>query len=196
MANEILKNVKRNRICEVLLRDSKDIWRSLFSIEGDKSNDPSLYIIKNIHINPETTDDEERLRNFSLQKSYHFKKDKDGLIQTHLKRDGHRFGIQKQKPLNERTIPISVFHNNNDNVEAYPERTPGEKDIKLTIKPDFINFYEFIFFTELNGLSRYLSDHDQFLLHQYELPLKHLKVNLAVSIHIQKLKEIQSNINL
>jgi hypothetical protein len=185
--------VNRNIVCSILFKDKNKILRRIFDIEGDKSTDPSIYIVKVNHINNEVQKSEEERRKFYLQHSHHSRQDSSGLVQVHYKRNGNRFGQRKQLHLEAEGASMKHYHfASNDDLQRYPQKIAGQDDIVLNVNPEYFSEYGYVFFTEEDRLKKYASQNQLTILHSYKIPVKNIKTfNLALVMKLEKLAEIQ-----
>ncbi len=185
------KNNYKN-ICYVLFKDKKGVYRILFGIEGDKINDPSLYVVGYGNGDYQREGIDEKTRKFALQNSYHSKIDSDGLVQTHFKRNGKHFGITKQKSLEELKSMVLDYNFRTTNLEKFPYKKKSEKDIIFNINPEYFWDYSFIFFIDQDDrLNKYLNRNGMLLIHNYKINTQHIKADIYVGVAIktEKLKE-------
>lgn len=188
------KKISRKIICSILLKDSKNKYHRLFQVEGDKHSDPSLYIVKLNHVNKDVIFDENRYRRFCLQKTIHSKIGHDGLVQSHMKRGDNRFGLKRCCPINKLNYVSHYSLSQNDDVEKYPIKIPGDDDIVITSKSQYISDYSFVFYKGEDSLSKYISSHGLFILHKYSIPTINTKGHMiAIAIKLSRLIEIQAS---
>jgi hypothetical protein len=141
--------LKSNEICSILIKFESN-FHEIFIIEGEKNDDSSVYIVQTNHVNHEVQNSEKERRKFYLQKSYHSRVDTNGLVRTHMKRNGKRFGLQEQKPLNMRVRPLSSYGYNGAYITKFPIKSVGINDIIIELKEGDICKYEFVFMPARN----------------------------------------------
>lgn len=190
----MINYIHRNRVCDILFKDNNGLYRLLFSIEGDKPNDHSFYIVRNNHINPEVSQTEEEWRNFALQRSIHSRLDNSGMVDVHMKRGDKIFAREKRNPIDQMNY-ISMYNLGDNDIEKYPHKVPNQEDILIKSKPDFIKDYEFVFYNKKNVISNYLRKQSCIILHKYNIPLQYNVLYFALAMKEKRLIEIQSKKN-
>ena len=187
------KNINRKIVCSVLMKDDESLYHRLFQIEGDKDNDTSLYIVKLNHINNQIDFDENKYRDFCLQKTIHSKTDKNGYVQSHFKRNGHIFGKNKCLPLEKLNYVFDHSLSEKEDINDYPVKSPSINDILIKSKCKYLSDYRFIFYKGEELLSKYASSHKLYILHKTQIPTNNTKGHMfALAIDLAKLIKIQS----
>ena len=177
-------NSTKNHVCNILIKDKGGQYRKLFSIEGDKPNDPSVYIYSwsNGVNNPNKG-----------HYSYHSKKDENGLVRVHL---SHIKDVSKrqQQPLDQRKRVMCSYHfNHGVRLDKFPLEVQNKEDICLTGKPEYFNSCEYVFYVTEQGLREYATQKNLIVLHKYVVPVKYVKqLHFAVLIQEKVLVAIQS----
>lgn len=177
-------NSTKNHVCNILTKDKDGQYRQLFTVEGDKPNDPSIYIYSwsNGVNNPNKG-----------HYSYHSRKDENGLVQVHL---SHIKDVSKkqQQPLDQRKRVMCSYHfNDGVRLDQFPMGVHSKDDICLTGKPKYFNFCEYVFYVMEQGLREYAVQKNLVVLHKYTVPVKHVaQLNFAVLMKESILVQIQS----
>jgi hypothetical protein len=178
-------NTNKNLICNILSKDAKGNYRKIFSVEGDKQADASVYFYE------WSSGSNDSNKNHY---SYHSKKDRNGLVRTHL--SGMKdISKRQQKPLEQRDRVICSYHyQSGRDLESFPIGIPTQPDICLTILPIHFGNCEYVFYTTEKGLKEYTNSKSMIVVHKYPMPVKHVKhLNFAVLIQQAVLEYIQSN---
>lgn len=187
-----LRNMNRNIVTKILIKDNDNIYRNIFTIEGDKSIDTSIYIVKKNTINPEVTQTDEERRKFELQRSIHARINSNGLVQTHLKRNDKKFAEDLQPPLSDSNVHMHLYGCPGGSISAYPSVSPSNEDIVITHKPDFFKDYQYFFFVDKDKYKRAMQSHGLFECSTFTIPVKYASpLYFSVVIKQKKLSQIQ-----
>lgn len=178
-------STNKNIVCNILSKDADGNYRKIFSVEGDKQADTSIYFYEwsSDSSNPNKS-----------HYSYHSKKDGNGLVRTHL--SGLKdISKRQQKSLDQRDRVICSYHyQSGRDLGSFAIATPTQDDICLTTIPEHFGSCEYVFYTTEKGLREYLNSKSMFVVHTYPIPVKYLKeLNFAVLIQQTVLMNIQSN---
>jgi hypothetical protein len=178
-------NSTKNHVCNILTIDEDGKYRKLFSIEGDKPDDPSVYIYNwsNGVNNPNKG-----------HYSYHSKKDSNGLVRVHLS-NIKDVSKRQQQPLDQRQRVMCSHHfNSGVRLGKFPFGVQSKDDICLTGKPEYFNSCEYVFYTTEQGLREYAAQKSLVVLHKYPLPVKHVaRLHFAVLMREKTLIAIQTS---
>lgn len=161
-------------VCKIVTKDSEGKYRRLFRIGGDQLQDASIYIT---------------LANKNWHDTYH-DNEKDGLVRTHLS-DMKSVSTLYQVPLQERKKAFFYTHKS-PCAERLPYTTKETPDIEVTIKPEFLHYCSYLFYTDESGLYEHAGQQSLIVLHRYKIPTKNVgRINFAVMMHESFLTQIQ-----
>lgn len=177
------KIISINHVCDILIKDTDGNFRKVFEIEGDKENDPSIYI----HL-PDVNNPLKR-----LHYSYHCKT-KNGLVTVHLK---HKYTQElnptekQQKPLAQRSRPF--FSCWPQKIERYPiKKEPKKEDIIISMKSIYLQKIYFIFYPDKSTFIKDIHNKNQMCIFSQKIPfVNSVDVYLGVVINKTDLIEIQ-----
>lgn len=172
---------KINTVCNILVKDADGNYRKAFSVEGDKETDHSIYFL----VWNDTT------RDTVTKYSYHAKQTQ-GLVQTHIGKDGLREvskKFQKSLVIRKRAI-FSICGMLDINRLAVVEKQ--ESDIVVSIQTRYLDHCIYLFYTTQQGLYEYAKQHNEVLLHNYKVPSQFIpELKFAVLIQEDVLRTIQ-----
>ena len=161
-------------VCKIVTKDSEGKYRRLFRIEGDQLQDASIYIT---------------LANKNCHYSYHAD-EKDGLVQTHLS-DIKTVSTHFQAPLSERKRAFFHIHGT-PSADRLPVTGRKHQDIVVMIKPEFLHYCSYLFYTDDSGLYEFTWLKFFVVLHKYQIPTWYAgELNFAVMMRESLLTQIQ-----
>jgi len=176
--------VVRNAVCSIFAKDAQGNHRKIFSVEGDKESDPSIYFYE-----WSGSENKEKVSHYS----YHSKQDENGLVQTHVSsiKDVSK---QRQMPIETRIRVICTYQYQYDKAtEDFPLGTLGPNDIFITAKPEYFGSCQYIFYAHEQGLKEYAQQKKCIVLHTYSVPVKNIsQLWFGVLIQQDTLTAIQS----
>ncbi len=186
------QTTNRKIVSRILFKEGGDNFRNIFTVEGDKLTDSSIYIIKMNQTNRESCQTEDDVRRMSLQKSLHTQSDVNGKIQTHFKRNGKRFGVDRQYPPGHRRAPSQYYAPLPGQLNQYINIAPENDDIVIKHKPEYFSDISYVFFSNLNAFPGVLRQLGLFYLQKHTIPVKYsAPIYVATAIKMNRLIEIQ-----
>lgn len=187
------KEIKRKIISSILLKNNNSYHR-LFQVEGDKKNDASLYIVQLNDVEDFSNFNEDNYRNYCLQQTVHSRMDKDGLVETHFKRNQSRFAKSRCLPLDKLHYVRDYSMPEKANINKYPIKNLDNNDILIKSRYEYLSEYRFIFYKGENLLSKHVSTHNLYILQKEQILTNNTAGHMfALAIELPKLIKIQSS---
>jgi len=174
-----------SKVCNIVCKDKLNKYRKLLSVE--ESTDGSVYF---------RICSESGTKKDSTKYSYHAIQfeNKFGLVQTHIegiKDKSKRF----QVPLAQReSVGILSINLGRIELSDFSEIIECEKDIKLSIRPEFLGSCDLLFYSNQKSIYNYSYNTKTLILHTYHIPCSKIN-NLYLGVLMNKtlVAEIRSN---